>query len=296
MTRIHSLGESKSRGRLQLVLLAAAPLLLLPLALAACGGSGGAPAAHPTGKTEVVLQVALEGGFVTPETNLTRAPGFTLFGDGTVIVTGPMIEIYPQPALPNLQTTTISQEAIDEIVSAAQEAGLFANDVDYGQPGITDIPSTTITVNAGGQTYISNIYALGMEQGAGGLTMEQQQARAAITALSNQLFDLTAFQTGEVKWEPYAYTALAVYATPVDPSTAPDDAAVQPNQLDWPLGDLSTISKAVQPEGFRRVVVSGSDLKALQPLLSQATQITLWKSGATEYHLSFRPLLPNETN
>ena len=83
----------------------------------------------------MVLRVETGGGFVTPEYNLTQPPGFTLYGDGTVIVTGPMIEIFPQPAMPNLQTTTISQEAIGKILSAAKEAGLFANDVDYGQTG-----------------------------------------------------------------------------------------------------------------------------------------------------------------
>ena len=52
--------------------------------------------------------------------------------------------------------------------------------------------------------------------------------------------------------------------------------------------------QAVQPEGFRKVVVSGDDLAKLQPLLGQATQITLWKSGDREYYLYFRPLLPDE--
>lgn len=123
----------------------------------------GGPVDYPTGNTDLVLQIALEGGFVTPETTLTRIPGFSLYGDGTVIVTGPQIEIYPPPALPNLQTTNISPEAMGELLSAAKEAGLFANDFDYGLPGITDMPTTTITINADGQTYLSQIYAFGME-------------------------------------------------------------------------------------------------------------------------------------
>jgi hypothetical protein len=295
MTRVHLPEGSRAHGGRRLLLLATVPLLVLPLTLAACGGSSAGPGDHPTGKNEVVLQFSTGGGFVTIETSLTQIPRFTLCGDGTVVVTGPMIEIYPQPALPNLQTTTISQDAVEEILSAAQEAGLFANNVDYGQPGISDMPTTTITINAGGQTYTSAIYALGAESGAGGLTMEQEQARAAITQLSGQLTDLTAFQPGEIQWEPYAYTALAVYSTPVDPSTGTDNTEVQPNRLEWPLGDLSTLGEAVQPEGYRKVVVSGDDLATLQPLLSQATQITLWTYGDSEYHLSFRPLLPNET-
>ncbi len=69
----------------------------------------------------------------------------------------------------------------------------------------------------------------------------------------------------------------------------------QPNELTWPLGDLSTLGAPVMPEGYRAVVVSGADLTELQPLLAQATQITLWTSGDHQYNLFFRPLLPNET-
>ncbi len=70
---------------------------------------------------------------------------------------------------------------------------------------------------------------------------------------------------------------------------------MQPNRLEWPLDDLSTLGEPVQPQGFRRVVISGEDLATLQPLLGKATTITLWKSGNREYQLSFRPLLPEET-
>jgi hypothetical protein len=44
------------------------------------------------------------------------------------------------------------------------------------------------------------------------------------------------------------------------------------------------------------VVISGSELATLRPLLDKATAITLWKSGDREYHLFFRPLLPDETS
>jgi hypothetical protein len=274
---------------------AAVLLTALLLTLGACGsGSGGDSTQHPTGKDQIVLQVSSGGGFVPISYNLTTLPQFTLYGDGTVIVTGPVPEIYPGPAMPNLQTTRISEEAIQEILSAAKEAGLFANGVDYGMPGITDMPTTNILVNAEGKTYSSDIYALGMEPGAGGLTMEQQQARAAISELVGKLSVLTDYEPGEPKWEPYASTALKVFSVAVDPATQGPDG-VQPNELVWPLGDLNTLGEPVEPEGYRAVVVKGDDLSTLQPLLAQATQITLWTSGDHKYNLFFRPLLPNET-
>ena len=224
------------------------------LPVAACGSGGGA-VDHPTGKTDVVLQVSAGGGFVPVEYNLTQIPGFTLYGDGTVIVTGPMIEIYPQPALPNLQTTTISEEAMQEILSAAKEAGLFANDVDYGQPGITDMPTTTITINADGKTYVSNIYALGMEQGAA----RPDHGAAAGPGRRSLEFDRQAVrpdrlpEPARLKWE-----AVRLHrAGRLQPARRPQHRSgrrptCSPTSLDWPLGDLSTLGEAVQPEGYRK--------------------------------------------
>ena len=297
MRLVRSLEDQAVRPRRRLLLLSAAPLLLVPILLTACGGSG---TSHPTGKADVVVRIQTGGGFVTPQYNLTQPPGFTLYGDGTVIVTGPMIEIFPQPAMPNLQKATISQEAIAKILSAAKQAGLFTNDVDYGQPGVTDVGTTTITINADGKTYTSNIYAFGFEDMPDGGTVEgvtpdQAQAREEVTKFVAKVQDLDVFLSTTLKWGQYEYSSLAVFSQVSDPSSPPyDPTGVQPNHLVWPLGDIGTLGAAVQPEGFRKVVVSGQDLAKLQPLLSQATQITLWKSGEREYYLYFRPLLPDE--
>jgi phage tail protein X len=298
MRSVHSFEDSAPRLRpRRLVFLSAAPLLLLPLALLACDSS---VSEHPTGKADIVLRVETGGGFVTPQYNLTRLPEFTLYGDGNVIVNGPMIEIYPQPAMPNLQTAAISQADVARVLLAAKDAGLFANNVDYGQPGITDVGTTTITINADGKNYTSSIYALGFEQmpeggTVDGLTTAQVKARNALTAFTAKTGDLDTFLGTTLKWQQYAYTSLAVFSQVADPANPIyDTTEVQPNRLEWPLADLSTMGEAVQPEGFRKAVVTGDDLAKLQPLLSQATQITLWKSGDHEYYLSFRPLLPDE--
>ncbi len=298
--------KRRSSSRRFAMIIAASALVgaIVAFGAAGCGGSDGgtdttaAPGdsiVHPSGANEIVLQVFSHDGFVPVSYSLTQLPEFTLYGDGTVIVTGPTIAIYPGPAMPNLQTTKISAEAVQAILSAAREVGLFDNEVDYGQPGITDMPATSIVINADETTYRSDIYALGMEAGAGGLTMEQQQARAAVNDLTGKLGVLTAFQSGEIEWAPYEYSALAIFSQAIDPNTNTDSTEVQPNRLEWPLGDLSTLGEAVQPEGFRKVVVSGEDLAKLQPLLGEATQITVWTFGDREYNLYFRPLLPDET-
>jgi hypothetical protein len=307
------LAHARSAGvRVAALLLAAASLVVIVFALTACG-SGNGPGGdgdnttttgangsilHPTGKNELVLQVTTGGGFVPIEYNLTLVPQFSLYGDGTVIVTGPVIEIYPGPALPNLQTTTIPEEAVQEMLLAAREAGLFDPTFDYGQPGITDVGTTSFVINADGTTYRSDIYALGMEAGTSGLSLEQQQARAVLNDLLGKLVDLTSFDSGEIIWMPYVYSALAVYSEAVDPTPSTDTTDIMPGRLDWPLGDLSALGEEIDRfPGYRRVVISGEDLAILQqkPPLEKANAITLWKSGDREYHLFFRPLLPDET-
>jgi len=259
-----------------------------------CGAESGGSVSHPTGGDEIVLQIASGGGLVPVEFNLTALPELSLYGDGTVIVNGPVDAMYPGRALPNLQTTTLSEEVVQAVLSAATEAGLFDTTFDYGQPTIADGTTTSIEIVAGETTRGLDIYALGIEDGAGGLTVEQQQARAALNEFRRRLVDLTTFVEGEVIWSPYQFSALAVFSQPMDPSYTPDPSDVQPNHLDWPLGDLASLGEEVPP-GFRRTVVSGTDLASLQPLLSEATAITLWNSGNRDYRVFFRPLLPEES-
>ena len=119
--------------------------------------------------------------------------------------------------------------------------------------------------------------------------------RAKVTDFTTKTGDLDSFLALGLDWKQYEYTSLAIFSQVVDPANpAYDTTQVQPNRLDWPLSDLGTLGAAVLPEGLRRVVVTGADLATLQPLLAEATEITLWKSGAHEYYLYFRPLLPDE--
>ncbi len=122
------------------------------------GGDGGIE--HPTGSDQLVLRVEYQGGFVPYEYMLKRVPSWSLYGDGTVIVEGPVIEIYPGPALPNLLAFTLTEEAVQAILEAAQDAGLMDGDATYGYPCIADAADTVFTVNADGTTSVVSAYAL----------------------------------------------------------------------------------------------------------------------------------------
>jgi hypothetical protein len=263
-------------------------------------GAGQGGITYSTGANTLVLQVNTAGGLIPPGLRLSELPEFSLYGDGRVIETGPIIEIYPPAALPNLQTTTVSGEVIQAMLAAAQKAGLFANGVDYGNPGVTDMPSTTIVINANGTTYKTVAYALGFDSSANGgavsghVTPEQSKARALVNEFRGRLVTLQGFVQAEPRFEPYQFTAIAVFTRNAD-GYKTDPSGVEPNRLTWPLADLANAGTEVNG-GYRKLVVSGKDLDTLMPLLKQATTITLWQSGGHQYQLVLRPLLPDQTS
>src|SRR6188508_2969648 len=147
----------------------AAAVALLALVGAACadaadtgaGSHSTAPPADP-GATTLVLRVTIEGGFTPVDYQLTNMPMFSLYDDGTIVTTGPMIEIYPPPALPSLQSQTVDSAGVDAIVTAALDAGLdTAGDLtDMATVAIADAPDTVFTLHADGVDTTVRVYAL----------------------------------------------------------------------------------------------------------------------------------------
>ena len=269
------------------------------LAAAACGGVGDGGAGggsdesidHPTGPDEVVLRVALEGGFVPVEVNLARIPGWTLYGDGTVIVEGPQIEIYPPPALPNLLASRISEEGIQAILRAARDAGLMDGDASYDYPCITDVPTTVFTTSAGGATSVVSAYAID----ASGMCPDvDEDARAALRDFVMELGNLASWlPEGAVgAEEPYVPSELRLYVSEYQP-----DPNLPQETVEWPLetpmtspdkpGDRTT-------EDLSCFVLTGSDVDVLLPGLRQANTLTPWQSEGVDHRLIVRPLLPDE--
>jgi hypothetical protein len=220
-------------------------------------------------------------------------PEFSLYGDGRVIITGPQIAIYPGPALPNLQTTVISEAELQSILHAAVAAGLTKKNVDYGKSNITDMATTVVKLNVEDKSYKTQIYALGTEEESSGFTAAQEKARGLVDDFRGSLATLSGFVAQEPTWKTYEYTSLAVYIKVIDTTTTTTSTDVAPNQLAWPLADLATLGSDAG-DGFRMAIVTGQDLSTLSSSLGDATQITQWSSNGKLYNLYFKPSLPNE--
>lgn len=284
--------------------------LLLPAMLAAgCGrlnddggsGSGGTGGSrgieHPTGADQLVLRVATGGGFVPYEYTLRSLPGFSLYGDGRLLVEGPQIEIYPGPAMPNLQVSRVTEEAIQAILEEARSAGLLGADASYDFPCVTDLPTTTFTVAAEGVTHTVSAYALGFDEGSEPVSCGDfevdVEARAQLSEFWRKLGDLRSWlPEGSIgAEEPYTPSEMRVYVQPYRSDPQLEQSAVQ-WPLDGPLGSFGDQDPNLTD--IRCGVVGGADLQVLLPEALAANELTPWTSGGEQHGLIFRPLLPDE--
>ena len=219
------------------IVLAACSLAASP-APSPAGTSGLEPTAVPVASPspgpadELVLEIVEGGGLVPDHVPLVQLPAVAVYADGSMITQGPMIEIYPGPALPNLQLTRLSADALGHIVALVRQSGLAGPDRTLNVQGIADASSTIFTTDLGGARHRTVAVALGSEADVS-VPAEDLAARAALVALQQHLVDLRS-APGAVVGEdrPYEWTALRIVVS----SDLPEpDPAVRPGPIAWPL-------------------------------------------------------------
>ena len=281
------------------------------LVAAGCGGadpetsagSGTAPPPsvagaieHATGPTDIVVRVNTGGGFVPVEFNLKSLPSYTLYGDGTVIrpvVSG--ADVAQAPNVTPLETTKLDEAGIQKLLEQAKSAGLLApGTVDYGDMGalgVSDMPTTSVTLNAGDVATSHDAYGLlfaPTEPPAGTLTQAQLDARAALrgfVALTEQQ---------DPKAIAYAPTRLAVWVAPALAQPTGDSEPIV-----WPLATAPSVSDTPGAEGidFHCSVVEGDDVATLVDAVQKAPAGAQWIAAADRnatFQVVVRALLPDE--
>lgn len=290
------------------LLLSMAGLLLLPASAlaqspAATGSTGASPAPcvpgeigtidHPTGCTDIVLQLDSCCGFVALETNLTSTPVFTLYGDNSAIFRPqPADGMYPGPGQPMtpLVRATLSPAQVDALLTyALGPGGLAAAPEDLLQPMVADAPTTIFTVNAGGVDKVVRAQALGFDDGT-------NAPDAAVRAQLMSLYELLdSFEeqvaAGNVEtaetYQPAQYRGMLtqVWEGATDPVVA------------WPWPDLSPDAFVGPADGIATYAgLTPEQVAAVTPVPSGGiTNIRLSEPDGSESYLSVRPLLPGES-
>jgi hypothetical protein len=279
---------------------AAAPIALF-LALIACAETPVDPRGggidHSTARDDVLVRIAFEGGFTPLEWTYTNFPNFSLLGDGTLLVPGAQIELYPGPALPAISSRQVDEAGIQAILEEALDAmSKIPGDLnDLGFMGIADAPTTVITVSAGGVDRTIRAYALAeLRDRPEGMPEQEYRARARLQELVTRLGTLEIWlPNGSLGPETdYESSAARLF---VGAYRKVDDLPQEPAA--WPLeGTLASFGDAADDSGLYRCgVVEGTDWAAVREAASRANELTPWTDGETRSTILFRPLLPNET-
>jgi hypothetical protein len=224
---------------------------------------------------------------VSPSVTVGRLPLISVYADGRMISEGPVIAIYPGPALPNLQEQRIDRAAVQDLVDRALAAGV-ADTTDLGSPPVADATSTRITVLTASHTYVREVYALQETPAEGpGLTDAQHAARTKLRDLVSAITEPTAGD-GSAPYQPDSIAALAA------PWSAPQDGLPQPD-VAWPGPALPGESTGGLPD-LGCVTVTGDQVPALLTAAASANTETAWVTpGGSRWSVTFRPLLPDES-
>jgi hypothetical protein len=88
----------------------------------------------------VLVRVAFEGRVTPIEWTYTNVPIFSLLGDGTLILPGAQVELYPGPALPAISSRQVDEAGIQAILKESLDAisTIPGDPSDLGLMGIAD--------------------------------------------------------------------------------------------------------------------------------------------------------------
>jgi hypothetical protein len=277
------------------------PALAALLTLAACADAppptgSGSGVQHDTARDALLLRVGFEGGFVAPGWLATSIPTFSLYGDGTLVVPGAQIEIYPSPALPAISFRHVDEAGIQALLAAAIAAtdDLPADLGDMETIGIADAATTVITVRAGDVERTVKAYALAeLPDRPDGMSEDVFRARQRLAAFVTRLGALDEWlpQGSLGAEEPYEGASARLFVSAYHPA---EDLPQDP--IDWPLrSDLSSFGDPIEVPQGRCGTVGGAGWTELRAAAERANQLTPWTDGGQRFGILFRPLLPDET-
>ena len=269
-------------------------VLVAVLGLAACGKQtvstgDGSSVTYSTNPSSIVVRVETTGGFVPVETIFTNLPAVSIYGDGSVITTGPQVMIYPGPVVPNLLVRKLDVAGMQAVLSAAQDAGIRTEPIDYGQPPVADVPNTVVTVNANDTSYTQSANALGMDEATSGLTQSQVDARAKLSTFVNSMTDLETLVGADHigPEQPYTIAGWRLRATVTDELPTGEPA---PTVVPWPVTSVPLASV-----GECAAVTDPAKATQVTDTMTKANQLTFFTEAGITYQVLARPLLPDET-
>ena len=178
--------------------------VLASLLMTACSTTAvSTPAPAPLPADQVVFSVMSGGGLVRPVHYALESPSLVVYGDGRVLT----IVNDGAPLVPaRYEIARVDPAAVASFVSGVQAAGVVSPGTDFGDPRVTDLATTTVTVHGAGAPVQVRAYAL-LEQFETELTPAQRSARASLRTTIDQGNALSA----GAERSPYTPDRVVVY-------------------------------------------------------------------------------------
>jgi hypothetical protein len=232
-----------------------------------------------------VIRIEQTPGMLPPWESMRWYPTVALYGDGRLITQGPQLDLYPGPALPNLQVTHFSQHAVEQALAWAAEAGLHGEDRRLGAP-IMDAGALLFTIVSPEGTHHTSITG---DDASDPQVSAAREFQDVMTSLATWLPDDVASDPA-----PYQFDRMRVIAFQADPASLPDPSLA--TTVDWPLQtDLATLgASGSEPAQYRCFELTGDDLATALPVFAAANELTLYESAGVTYQLYLHPLLPDD--
>jgi len=253
------------------------------------GGTDTSGGTGTTGEVSTVYAVLVGGGFVPVEVALAEAPGTVILSDGTVYRPGAVPAIFPGPALPAVETTTLEPAELDEVLAIVDTHRDLFDGTDFGQPAVSDLPTTTVTAVVDGELAEAAAYALDLDldvEPAPALTPEQTAAREELSTL---IADVQAIVDDPGReWQFADPTAMLARSYPPVEQTDVDPGP----PVEFPIDDAGALSTA--RTGFGCMQLVDEELELVLDAARDATQITPWVVGEETVQIVLRPLHPHE--
>lgn len=237
------------------------------------------PPEQPAEDHPVLFTVFATGGFVPVEFALGEFPELVVLPDGTAYRRGAQIAVFPPPLAPAVERLQLDEDQLARIRAAIAESGAIDPAADFGQPNVTDLPTTNVSAVVDGELRQVGVYALGFDEGMDGEAAANRRAVSGLIATVSAIVD-EAIATGELAAPP----ALAIRTFP---SLVADETA---EVREWPIASVP------QDEGDGRgcVVIDGEEMETLLDAVGNASTQTPWQIGDQAVPVILRPVFPHE--